>query len=48
MAEFSTQMTNSGIDVINTANNNSHSESIGPLGPRFTAGNDLFDGSKEW
>ena len=43
-AEFS--MTNSGIVVINAVYNNGHGESDGRPGPRFTAGDDLFDCSE--
>ena len=40
VAEFSRQMTNSGIVVINAAYNNSHGESVTWPGPWFTAGDD--------
>ena len=39
-------MANSDIVIINVAYNNGHSESVSRPGPRFTAGNDLFNCSK--
>ena len=40
------QMANSGIVIINAAYNNSHGESVSRPGPRFTAGDNLFNCSE--
>ena len=41
-------MANSVFVVINAVYNNDYGEPVSQLGPRLTAEDDLFDGSKGW